>query len=60
LPPDAEPAKQPDEVRVVRLVEDNEPGVHRVGPLSKGDVDRVGVTADVILCLVDGKVVIFV
>ena len=49
---DPEPVEQADEVRVVPVVEDDEPGVDGVvlgGPVGAGelDVDGVGVTADV-------------
>src|SRR6476646_9966051 len=53
----AELVQQPDEAGIVRLVVDDEPGVHRVVDTVELDVDRVGVTAGAGVGLEDGQVV---
>ena len=54
----ADLVKEIDEIRVGPVVEDDEPGIDRNRCVALGDVDRVGMSADVRRRLVDGNVVL--
>jgi hypothetical protein len=55
LPGNPQVFHQLDKIRIRLFVKDNKAGVHGIGCAIQADIKRVGVSADIILCLIDDQ-----